>query len=499
MSMNAVKRVLTEATGAIGFRSKSIWKRGVGPRSSALLALVFLLFFQATGAWSQSVRLAQIDASRLLTRQAVDLYVAVTDEEGNSVAGLTAQSFEVLESTDGEEFSPAPITDFDANPHAAGGVTFLLLVDNSGSMYDTLKGESTDESSEQRITAAREAIREFLDSIDNPLDRVGLASFNTFYRRHQEPTHSADAVEKALAEIEEPTRDEAFTELYRAISLAAGDLAAVPGRKVLVVLSDGENYPFATHREGSHPTYEQAVVEAEAALEALQREGIGAFAINFATAGDPELVNIVEESGGLLYDAESGAELVGVYEEIRRRVLDEYRITYRPSLAPGERRYVRVRFSPAGRGAVETTRVYITSTIFGVPAENFGRLYLIPLIGAILAALLLGLLRFRNSRTDPNLEVLDPRGKATQMVSLTSEKTVIGASSNADLTVAGSPDMREQHATIVHDEKKGTYTVVSDTPIKVNNQKTTNRQLTPGDVVQLPGATIVFDEPEKKE
>ena len=463
------------------------------------LLLMLLFFVQGQSAWSQSVRLAQIDASRLLTRQAVDLYVAVTDEEGNSIEGLTSEEFEILESTDGEEFTPAPITDFDANPHATGGVTFLLLVDNSGSMYDTIEGEPTDDPSEQRITAARGAIREFLDSIDNPLDRVGLASFNTYYRRHQEPTQSTEAVENALEEIEEPGQDEAFTELYRAISLAAEDLAEVPGRTVLVVLSDGENYPFATYREAPHPTYEQDVVEAEAALESLQREGIGAFAVNFATTGDPQLVDIVNESGGLLYDAESGEELAGVYEDIRRRVLDEYRITYRPSLAPGERRYVRVRFTPNTGRVAETTRVYITSTIFGVPAEDFGWLYLIPLLGAILAALLLGLLRFRNSRTDPNLEVLDPRGKATQVLGLTSQKTVIGSSNNADLTVAESPDMREQHATIVHDEKKGTYTVVSDTPIKVNNQKTTNRELTPGDVVQLPGATIVFDEPEKKE
>ncbi|MFP4427380.1 MAG: VWA domain-containing protein [Spirochaetaceae bacterium] len=463
-----------------------------------LLVALFLLL-QGGGAWSQSVRLAQIDASRLLTRQATDLYVAVTDEEGNSIEGLSSGQFEILESTDGQQFTPAPITDFDANPHATGGVTFLLLVDNSGSMYDTIEGEPTEDPSEQRIAAARGAIREFLDSIDNPLDRVGLASFNTYYRRHREPAHSTEAVESALEEIEEPTREEAFTELYRAISLAAEDLAAVPGRTVLVVLSDGENYPFATHREAPHPTYEQDVVEAEAALEALQREGIGAFAVNFATAGDPQLVEIVNESGGLLYDAETGDELAGVYEEIRRRVLDEYRITYRPSLAPGERRYVRVRFAPSAGGAVETTRVYITSTIFGLPAENFGWLYLIPLLGAILGALLLGLLRFRNSRTDPNLEVLDPRGRATQVLSLTSEKTIIGSSNSADLTVAESPDMREQHATILYDDKKGTYTVVSDTPIKVNNRKTTNRELTPGDVVQLPGATIVFDEPAKKE
>lgn len=471
----------------------------VTPGALGAIFLSLFLLFPVLSGWSQSVRLAQIDASRLLTRQAVDLYVAVTDEEGNTIEGLSAESFELFESADGEEFTQAPITGFEANPHAAGGVTFLLLIDNSGSMYDTIEGAPTEDASEQRITAAREAIGDFLDSIDNPLDQVGLASFNTYYRRHQEPTQSTEEVRRALSEIEEPAQDEAFTELYRAILMAAEDLAAVPGRTVLVVLSDGENYPFSTYREAPHPTYEEDVVEAQAALEALQREGIGAFAVNFATAGDPQLVDIVNESGGLLYDAESGAELAGVYEDIRRRVLDEYRITYRPSLAPGERRHVRVRFSGPAGGAAETTRVYITSTIFGVPADNFGWLYLIPLLGAVLAAVLLGLLRFRNRRTEPNLEVLDPRGRATQLLSLKSEKTVIGSSNNADLTVAGSPDMREQHATIVHDEKKGVYTVVSDTPIKVNNRKTTSRQLTSGDVVQLPGATIVFDEPEKKE
>lgn len=469
-------------------------------RTTVTLLLLTLFAILSTVALpAQSVRLAQIDASRLLTRQAVDLYVAVTDEEGNTIEGLTGDSFEVLESTDGETFEPAPITDFEANPHAAGGITFMLLIDNSGSMYDTIEGEETEEISQQRITAAREAITDFLDSIDNPLDQVGLASFNTYYQRLLEPTSSTEEVEAALSDIEEPSQDEAFTELYRAIAMATEDLASVPGRKVLVVLSDGENYPFATYREAPHPTYEEDIVESGAALEALQREGIGAFAINFATTGDPELVDIVNESGGLLYDAESGRELAGVYEEIRRRVLDEYRITYRPSLAPGERRYVRVRFDTGAAAPVETTRVYITSTIFGLPAENFGWPYLLPLLGAILAAAILGLIRFRNNRTEPNLEVLDARGKSTQVFSLSSQKTVIGSSTGADLTVAGSPDMREQHATIVHDEKKGTYTVVSDTPIKVNNQKTTKRDLTPGDVVQLPGATIVFDEPEKEE
>ena len=39
--------------------------------------------------------------------------------------------------------------------------------------------------------------------------------------------------------------------------------------------------------------------------------------------------------------------------------------------------------------------------------------------------------------------------------------TVIGASRDADMTIAGNPGIDAMHATILHDEKTGVYTLIS--------------------------------------
>jgi len=89
-------------------------------------------------------------------------------------------------------------------------------------------------------------------------------------------------------------------------------------------------------------------------------------------------------------------------------------------------------------------------------------------------------------------------GKPLQRtIALTSQNTVIGGSPQADFTVAGIPNLKESHATIVQNEKAGTFTLVSDEEVRVNNRMTKKRKLNPGDVINIEGATIVFDAPEQ--
>ena len=449
------------------------------------------------GAAAQSARIGQIDSGDLLTRQQVDLYVSVTGRNGRPLDSLTADDFTVFESNDGQAYSELEILDFAPRVAEDEGVTFYLLVDNSGSMYDTLAGTPTDDFAETRMAAATAAIRSFLGQFDNPNDRVGLATFNTNYTVLSPPTESVRAITSLLDEISEPTRQEAYTELYRATAFAALDLEEETGRTVLIVLSDGENFPYAVHSGEPHPEFGDQPFPLNETVETLQRQGASAYAINFATRGDQDFLRIANENGGLVFDAADQEGLQQVYTEIRERTLTEYRITYRASMSPAEQRYVRVRVGT--RPAARATRQYYAGTLFGLPDGQIGFGLLLPFGISLLLAALLMLLRFRNNRTGASVEVLNARGRATQVIDLTSPKTIIGGSADADVTIANAPDVRDSHATIERDERTGAYTIVSDNPVTVNNKPTKRRKLTPGDVVQLPGATVVFDEPEEKE
>ncbi|MFP4566872.1 MAG: vWA domain-containing protein [Spirochaetaceae bacterium] len=460
-----------------------------------------LLLLASTLVTAQSLTISQIDASHLLTRQQVDLYVSLTDEDGDPIEGADRGDFRVSESTDGEEFEPVPVTAFDAGAAAEEGITFFLLVDNSGSMYDTLESRPTEESANRRITHARSAIRTFLSGIDNPRDEVGLASFNTLYAMHAEPTRDTSRIDSLLDDIERPDRREAFTELYASIREAVDDVAVAQGRTVLVVLSDGENYPYFEYTGEEHPEYGDRLFTYGEAVERAQREGISVYAVNFGPERDSNLEEIATESGGRVYDARNRDELAAVYQDIRRRVLEEYRITYRATVAPAERKHVRVEYRRPGAGA-ETARFYFADTMFGTPSERFGPLLIIPLIAALLGWLVIRRLRFANRRRDANLEVL---GDRTQIFPLVHGQTVVGTSESADVTVAATRGARGggaagggagagAAATVVYDESSNTYTVHSDEEIRVNNRPVKRKKLEAGDVLTIGESTVVFDD-----
>lgn len=464
-------------------------------RPLALVVAIVLAGLALTPtAAAQSARIGQIDSGDLLSRQQVDLYVSVTDRNGQPLDRLSPEDFTVFESSDGEAYTELELLDVVPRVAEDEGVTFFLLVDNSGSMYDAIDGTPADEFAETRMAAATAAIRSFLARFDNPNDRVALATFNTNYTVLSPPTESVRAITALLGEISEPSRQEAYTELYRATAAAAQDLEEEPGRTVIIVLSDGENFPYAVHSGEPHPEFGEQPFPIDRTVETLQRQGASAYVINFATRGDADFLRIATENGGLVFDAADQQALQDVYTEIRERTLTEYRLTYRASMAPTEQRYVRVRVGT--RPAARATRQYYAGTLFGLPDEQIGPGLLLPFGIALLLAAALMLFRFRNNRTGANVEVLNARGKATQVIDLTSPKTVIGGSADADVTIANAPDIRDSHATIERDERTGTYTIVSDNPVTVNNKPTKRRKLTPGDVVQLPGATVVFDDPE---
>jgi len=465
-------------------------------------ALVALLTLGASfGAFGLNITIAQIDTSGLLLRQRVGAYVSVTDDQGEPVTGMTQGSFSVLESPDGLTFRNVPVRDFEQNAGAAEGITFLLLIDNSGSMYDTLDGSRTEDPARMRITHAKDAVRSFAASMTNPADRVGLVAFNTRYILLSRPSPDKEKVAGFLDQIRRPVTDDAYTELYAAIKAASSEFAGIPGRKVIIVLSDGENFPFFTHTGRAHPVFGKRVFTPEESVTSNQEEGISVYGINFGTGGemDRNLRAIARETGGRVFDAANEEQLAGIYKAIHRQVAGEYLLTYRATMTPAEKKYVRVTVSSTGQ-ETSATRFYFSSVVFGLPLENLWIWLLLPLIAAFLLLWLLTVLKLERKPGPASLEVLQTRvGRpVTRIVPLTSSKTVIGGSARADLTIAGAPQMREEHATILYDPKDRSYTVVGSGDITVNNREVKTRKLEPGDVLDVGGATIVFDDDKEK-
>ncbi len=458
------------------------------------MAFFFALALTALPAAALNVSVAQLDASRLLLSQQVDAYVSVTDEQGRPVTGLGQGAFGVEESSDGGHFRPVTVTSFAPRAGAEEGITFLLLIDDSGSMYDTIAGTPTTDPALMRITHVRAAVRDFLASMTNPQDRVGLVSFNTFFRVLARPTADRDLISRELEQITRPVPEEAYTELYASLMLAARELAGTRGRKAIIVLSDGENFPYALHSGKPHPVFHSRIFAPSDSILAAQEEGVTIYGISFGPEKEKRLHDITVESGGTLFDAANPQELTSAYQVIHRQVAAEYRLTYRAGTAPAEKRYVRATVSAPG-GNASATRFYFASTVFGLPMDRLSPLLLVPLLLAIAALVLVSRLKLERRAQPANLEVLQTRvgHTSTRVLPLTTAKTVIGGSRAADITIVGAPQVKEQHATILFDPKDKSYTVVGSGEVLVNNQPTRTRKLEEGDVIDVGGATIVFN------
>ncbi|RKX87290.1 MAG: hypothetical protein DRP59_13220, partial [Spirochaetes bacterium] len=302
------------------------------------------------------------------------------------------------------------------------------------------------------------------------------------------------AVEEALKRITKPDKKESYTELYYAITRAADDLSRYRGRKAVILLSDGENYPYFKKSGKPNPETGTALYKPENSLDRLIEDGITLYGINFSLKKDPSLSRISVESGGTVFDALTGTELSGVYQSIQNRIKEEYRVTIAAPLTFLGAPKVRAEY-----GTFHDTKTYYARSLAGKPADHPVTFALILLLLTIVIWILLVKIRFEKASEKPEISMIPlGAGKPLQRtIALDSPKTVIGAAQGADFTITGIPDLKESHATIVKNEKTGTFTVVSDFEIRVNNNLTKKRDLKPGDVINIEGATIIFDAPEK--
>jgi Ca-activated chloride channel homolog len=447
-------------------------------------------------AGAQAAFITQVDSGSLLSTQRNRLYVRVLDAKGNAVESPDPASISVFESADRKDYARASGVTVKAGSNKDQGIAFLFLVDNSGSMYDTTAGQPAVDEKDTRGYAAKRAAETFLLSITGSRDTVGLASFNTRYKLVVPPSRDRRKVALALEEISRPERQEGYTELYASLVEGSSDMRELAGRKALVVLSDGVNYPYSKYEKVPHPVYGGRIFTGSEALEEAVRDGVTVFAVNFGAEKDSLLADIALQSGGDVFDARNEDELSAAYQSIRDKILTEALVEYRAGMMGGDKRYVKLDYNAGGK-VTSSERYYYAGTVFGqsggpVPAWIF---LAVPL--ALLAWLVLSLVKFEKPSLSANLSLLyaPGAGMGTKMFNV-GDRTVIGADRTADITIAGDSALERSPVTIVKDPTTRKFTIMSTDAILVNNRRVTKKNLEPGDVINFNGTIAVFDDDE---
>ena len=240
----------------------------------------------------------------------VGVSALVLDKHNQPVSGLSRDAFTLLE--DGK---PQPITYFSQGSDLP--LTLALLVDTSESQKNFIADETA-------------ASRIFFESLlKRPEDRALLVQFDTNVLRLHSMTHSADNLEQALVHLSEdhshlrsnPRRG--GTLLYDAISsVSSGSLAQEPGRRAMVLLTDGGD-------NGSLSTLELAV-------ERAQRADVVIYSIFYseggpdAAYGEHVLKVLSETTGGRVFTVRKKTPLTAIFAEIESDMRLQYQIGYRP-------------------------------------------------------------------------------------------------------------------------------------------------------------------------
>jgi Ca-activated chloride channel family protein len=233
----------------------------------------------------------------------VSVALNVVDEHGAPVPGLTMDDFDLTE--DGR---PQKIAVFDRE--SATPLEIVLAIDASESVF-------TDEKLE------KDAAKSFVKTLLRSQDKIDLMDFSDNVDEVVSFTNDPKRFESGLGHIQ---RGDA-TALYDAIYLASQRLAEVPSaagaRRVVVLITDGEN----TTRHGSY----------DAALEQAERAGAMIYSLIIVpiaadagrnTGGEHALIQMAQDTGGKFYYVEDKHDLAPAFQHVSDDLRTQYTVGY---------------------------------------------------------------------------------------------------------------------------------------------------------------------------
>lgn len=267
-------------------------------------------------------------------RVKVDMVVlgfTVTDSKGRYVNGLKPKDFRILEdgivqkmatfaegtkppvhvNDDGttETIVTADKGSGDGRSDAFVGTNVFVLFDTSNYMY-------------RGFVYASDAITDFIRGLDRA-DSIAVYTYSRNLSRaallSRDRNDAISGLRKAVAGDD--------SALYNALLLTLRDAAKVPGRKVVIVFSNGPD--------------NASMVAPDDVRAVAEDEGIPIYVISTAEVNKDQISSgvfrrITNRTGGKAYFAKTWQKQVEAFEDIREDLGNSYTITYYPQANPNE-------------------------------------------------------------------------------------------------------------------------------------------------------------------
>jgi Ca-activated chloride channel homolog len=323
----------------------------------ALLIAFLPTFSAAAQTDAPQIRITQVDNSKF---PQVTVYVSVTNAAGEPV-GVDPTGIQLSEN--GQAMKPDSI----GGSGEIGPLTTLLVLDVSGSMLQAGK-----------LQGAKDAASAYINQM-RPGDQAGLLIFNTQVKYVQPLTADHQALDAAIKNLN--AGDD--TAMYDALDQGTQILKDVPGRKAIIVLTDGMDNVSKTSPD-----------------QVIKAIGPNGLSISTIGLGDPKksggnsgldeagLRTLSERAGGIYSYANDPSALQGLYQRYARALQSEYRLTYTsPSkLRDGSNRTLNVSLTTSGTGNGNAAQAqYNPGGVLPEVAQTVSW----PIFGAILGVLLL--------------------------------------------------------------------------------------------------------------
>jgi Ca-activated chloride channel family protein len=233
------------------------------------------------------------------TGAVVSIFATVMDRDNRLVPDLTREDFEVFDND-----QPQPLTLFESESRP---ITAVVMLDTSFSMTTNLK-------------FLKEAAEQFIIRL-LPEDKAKVGAFNDKIEFGGRFTNNRDELVSDLRGLDYGNA----TRLFDAAAMSLDELVGVEGRRVLVILSDGED----TSSKTSFRTV----------MERARNEDVMIYAIGLSSEyfdgirvvrskPDGAMRKFAEETGGGYFELKKTSELASTFTRVVQELHSQYALAF---------------------------------------------------------------------------------------------------------------------------------------------------------------------------